>query len=120
VYCSRLGFFGAARSVLHAGVAESRPGSFSLLQKFLLPDVLLCARGCLSVMIFSVILSIRVHCAGFGPALVEASRVAASLSCWLLSLVIPIHASISFGCVNRGDINIALESLDQKTREFVI
>jgi hypothetical protein len=97
VYCSRLDFFGAARSVLCACVAESRPGSFSLLQKFRLPDVLLRAHGCLSVMIFSAVLSIRVHCAGFCPTLVEASEVAASLSCWLLSLLIPIQASISFG-----------------------
>jgi hypothetical protein len=99
VYCSRLEFLEQLGLCSAQVLLKVRLGLFTLHQKFLLLDVLLCAGGCFS-MIFGAVLSTRVHYAGFVLALVEASRVVASLSCWLLPLLIPIRASISFGsCV---------------------
>jgi hypothetical protein len=97
VYCSRLEFLEQLGLCTAQALLKVRLGLFTLHQKFLLPDVLLCAGGCFLVMIFGAVLSTRVHCAGFSPALVEASWVVAGLSCWLLPLLIPILVSISFG-----------------------
>jgi hypothetical protein len=100
VYCSRLEFLEQLGLCSAQVLLKVRLGLFTLHQKKFLLDVLLCAGGCFSMMIFGAVLSTRVHYAGFVLALVEASRVVASLSCWLLPLLIPILASISFGsCV---------------------